>query len=287
MDGLQHMIKSIDYIEEYLNQDLSIQDAANVACMSKFHYQRMFSMLTGVPVSEYIRRRRLTRAAQELAHSNSKVIDVALAYGYETPESFSKAFRKMHGVTPSAVRKNRHLLKAFPRLSFQIQFKGDVEMDYKLVEKEAFSVVGKEIRTTIVDGANHRKIPAFWEESNSNGFVEELAKDCGSMGVIGACMDFDAEQEDLTYVICAEKNRGDIPSQWVEKVIPAATWSVFESVGPMPDAIQKTWERVFSEWFPSTGYEHADGPELEIYATSGDVSADDYRCEVWVPIIKK
>lgn len=287
VEGLQRMTESINYIEKHLVSDLKVDDIATIACMSKFHFQRMFSMLTGVTVAEYIRRRRLTMAAQELTHSNCKVIDVALKYGYETPESFAKAFRKVHGISPSAVRLNSQQLKAFPKLSFQIQLKGDVEMDYKILEKDAFQVVGKGIRTSTVNGENHREIPMFWEESNNNGFVEELEKSCGRMGILGVCMEFDATQEKLTYLIGTERNGQHKPSEWEEKEIPASTWAVFESVGAMPDAMQKTWERIFSEWFPSTGYEHAGGPELEVYFAKGDTTADDYRCEVWIPIVKK
>lgn len=287
MESLERMANSIDFIENNLDNDLKIDQVASISCMSKFHFQRMFSMVTGVTVAEYIRRRRLTLAAQELTHAKSKVIDIALKYGYETPESFSKAFRKLHGISPSIVRQDSQQLKAFPKLSFQIQLKGDVEMDYKIVEKDAFQVIGKGIRTSTVNGENHRKIPKFWDESNSNGFVKELEKDCGSMGIIGACMDFDATQEKLSYLICAEKNGQAIQADWEEKNIPASTWAVFESVGAMPDAMPKTWERIFSEWFPSTGYEHAGGPELEVYPTTGDTTADDYRCEVWIPIVKK
>lgn len=287
MEGLQRMVDGIDFIEKSLEDNFKIADVASAACMSKFHFQRMFSMLTGVTVAEYIRRRRLTMAAQELTHSKRKVIDVALKYGYETPESFSKAFRKIHGLAPSAVNQNSQLLKAYPKLSFQIQLKGDVEMDYKIVEKDEFHVVGKGIRTTTVNGENQRAIPRFWDESNSNGFAKELEKDCSSLGLIGVCMDFDSTQEKLTYFICTEKNRQDLPSDWEEKIIPASTWAVFESIGAMPDAIPKTWDRIFSEWFPSTGYEHAGGPELEVYSKPGSIRSENYCCEVWIPIVKK
>src|SRR5690625_462031 len=173
MDGFKKMVDSIEHIENNLACDLPIEDIAAIACMSKFHFQRMFSMLTGYTVSEYIRNRRITVAAQELVHSKNKVIDVALKYGYETPESFMKAFRRIHGVSPSETRKYSKSLKAYPKLSFQIQLKGDVEMDYKIVEKEAFSVVGKSIRTSTKGGENHQRIAEFWGESKQNGFVKE------------------------------------------------------------------------------------------------------------------
>ncbi|MBP1948569.1 AraC family transcriptional regulator [Virgibacillus litoralis] len=286
MEGLQRMAASINYIEKNLEADLHIEHVAAVACMSKFHFQRMFHMLTGVNVAEYIRKRRLTRAAQELMHSERRVIDVAFKYGYETPESFSKAFRKIHGISPSAVRDQNKQLKAFPRLSFQIQLKGDVEMDYRIVEKEEFTIVGKGIRTTTINGENLRRIPAFWDEVNSNGVSEKLEKSYGAKFIYGACMEFDKEQEKLTYFIGVESGRKS-SSDWEEKVIPASTWAVFPVIGPIPDTIQKVWERIFAEWFPATGYEHAGGPELEVYPIDGDITAEDHHCEIWIPIVKK
>ncbi|WP_164670860.1 AraC family transcriptional regulator [Virgibacillus doumboii] len=287
MEGLQRMTDSIDYIERNLDGELYMEHIAGIACMSKFHYQRMFHMLTGVTVAEYIRKRRITLAAQDLMHSDRKVIDIALKYGYETPEAFSKAFRKIHGVNPSAIHQSGEPLKAFPRLSFQIQLKGDEEMDYRIVEKEAFQVVGKGIRTKTIEGQNHRDIPAFWDESHRNGFAAALEKDCGEMGVLGICMELDIEHEELTYFICSEKSDQHVPESWETKEIPASTWAVFPVIGPIPEAIEKVWERIFAEWFPSTGYEHRNAPEMEVYPSDGNVTAEDHHCEIWVPIVKK
>jgi AraC family transcriptional regulator len=286
MDGFQKMLDSIEHIEDNLDSYLSIQDIAAIACMSKFHFQRMFSMLTGYTVSEYIRNRRITVAAQELAHSKTKVIDVAFKYGYETPESFTKAFRRIHGISPSAARKYGNTLKAYPKLSFQIQMKGDVEMDYKIMEKDAFSVVGKSIRTTTIGGENYRKIADFWVESNQDGFVQKLGGNAGELGLFGICIDFDNTQENLTYLIGAEKNINNLPVDWEEHQIPAAAWVVFPVHGAMPDAMPKVWKRIFSEWFPATGYEHAGGPELEVYPSDADPSSEDYYSEIWMPIKK-
>ncbi|UOQ84393.1 AraC family transcriptional regulator [Gracilibacillus salinarum] len=284
MQGLEKMLESIDYIECHLNEDLLMKDIAAVACMSKFHFQRMFLMLTGYTVSEYIRNRRLTKAAHELVHSKAKVMDVALNYGYESPESFTKAFRKMHGISPSAAKKNPNSLKAYPKLSFQIQLKGDVEMDYKIVEKESFQVVGKSIRTSCVGGENHRNIANFWVESNQNGFTEKLAENGGNLGLLGICLDFDPQQEHITYLIGAEKNIDEFPKDWEERMVPAATWAVFPVHGPMPNAMPKVWERIFSEWFPSTGYQHAGGSEMEVYPSKQDPASEDYYSEIWIPI---
>ncbi|WP_412962975.1 AraC family transcriptional regulator [Metabacillus niabensis] len=280
------MLDSMEYIESNLDNELYIDDIAAIACMSKFHFQRMFNMLTGYTVSEYIRNRRITVAAQELVNTKSKVIDVAMKYGYESPESFSKAFRKIHGISPSDAKKDSQSLKAYPKLSFQIQIKGDVEMDYKIVEKDAFTVVGKSIRTTTIGGENNRKIAAFWEESNQNGFTGDLAKNCGPLRLIGICMEFDKQQEHLTYLICTEKNIDQIPVDWEERQVPSATWAVFPVHGAMPDAMPRVWERIFSEWFPATGYEHAGGPEMEVYLSDADPSSEDYYSEIWIPIKK-
>lgn len=286
MDGLQRMLNSITYIEQNLENDLIIDEIARQACMSRFHFQRMFTMLTGYTVSEYIRNRRITLATQELVNANAKVIDVALKYGYESPESFTKAFRKIHGITPTDAKKQNHSLKAYPKLSFQIQIKGDVEMDYRIVEKEAFAVVGKSIRTSTVDGENNRNIAAFWMESNQNGFADELAQVSGELGLLGVCLDFTNEQEQLTYMIGVEAPCSTIPEDWDEVQIPSATWAVFPVHGAMPNAMPDVWQRIFSEWFPSTGYQHSGGPEMEVYLSDEDPYSESYYSEIWIPVKK-
>ncbi|MGD6816427.1 AraC family transcriptional regulator [Metabacillus sp. 84] len=287
MEALIHMNKSLDYIERHLDDEITMEKAAAIACMSKFHFQRMFLMVTGVTPGDYVRKRRLTIAAQELANSNVKIIDVALKYGYETPESFSKAFKKAHGMSPSEVRKAECVLKAYPRISFQIQLKGAKAMNYRFIEKEAFPVVGKAIKLSTAKSAQQGEISKFWQEANqTNGLNEQLEPLTGSMGFLGICMDFNQEQETMSYMIAAEKPEGFRNSGLEERIIPPRKWTVFESNGPMPHAIQEVWGRIFGEWFPSTGYELAEGPELEVYP-AGDPYSDDYRCEVWIPIIKK
>lgn len=281
---LQRMNECIGYIEENLQQKIEIEKLANLTYSSKFHFQRMFSMMTGVTVAEYIRKRRLTLAAQELSNTEAKVIDVALRYGYETPESFSKAFRRAHGVSPSQVRDQEVSLKAFPRISFQIQLKGEKEMNYKIVEKEGFKVIGVGKRISTSNGENNKEIPKFWEEVNGKGLNREISEAAESNDILGFCMEFDHPNEEFTYFIGAETDEAQ--GTFEVKEIPAATYAVFESIGAMPHAIQNVWQRIYSEWFPSTGYKHCGGPEFELYPP-GDVDSEDYRCEVWIPIMKK
>lgn len=159
-------------------------------------------------------------------------------------------------------------------------------MNYRIVEKEAFEIIGKCKKVTTVDGKNLEMIPKFWEEAHSNGLCEKLYELAGKLGVLGVCMDFEQEKEEFTYVIAVEKPQIEVSGDFIEKEIPAATWAIFEAVGPIPGAIQETWQRIFSEWFPETGYEHANAPELEVYLPGNPMDSD-YKCEVWIPIIKK
>ena len=210
MEMLHRMNDCIQYIEDNLEGEIEMEELARLSLNSKFHFQRLFSLVTGFTVAEYIRRRRLTLAAQELNHANVKVIDVAFRYGYETPESFSKAFRKAHGVSPSHVRESGTPLKAFPRISFQIQLKGEVEMNYRIVEKEAFQVIGKGKRVSTHNGQNLKEIPTFWDEVNTSGLDSEICEAAGHDEMLGICMEFDDPNEEFTYFIGSEK-KSDTP----------------------------------------------------------------------------
>lgn len=285
MEWLKRMVDSVEYIEEHIEEPPDVEKIAKIACSSTFHFQRMFNMLAGITVAEYVRKRKLTLAAQELAATKAKVLDIALKYGYETPESFSKAFRRVQGISPSAAREQGVKLKAQPRISFQISLKGDKEMDYKIVEKPAFKVIGKGIRVTTIEGENMKRIPKFWEECCQNGFHEKLCKIAKGADIFGICMN-DFSNEEFTYIICTEKPKDYSENDLTEVEIPGSTWAVFESIGPMPDSIQKVWGRIFQEWFPATSFEHADAPELEVYP-QGNGDSEDYRCEVWIPVVKK
>lgn len=286
MEWLNRLRNSIEFLEDNMESKFDINAVAKIAMCSKFHFQRMFHMTTGVTVAEYVRRRRITLAAQELTTTNSKVIDVAIKYGYATPEAFSKAFQKIHGVNPSEAKELGIKLKAYPCISFQIQVKGEKAMNYKIVEKEAFKVIGSTKRVSTANYEHLMTIQKFWDESMGNGLCEQLSILAGDLGALGICMDFNDENEEFTYAIAVEKTSEEVPSNLVEKEIPAATWAIFESIGPVTESVKEVWSRIFSEWFPSTGYEHADLPSLEVYPL-GDTTDSNYKCEVWIPIIKK
>ena len=286
------MMNALEYLERNMDGDIDVNEAAGSACMSSFHFQRMFHMLTGVTVADYVRRRRLTLAAQELASTTARVGDVAIKYGYESPEAFSKAFSKAHGIAPSASKRPGVRLKAFPRLSFHISIRGDQDMEYTIAERAAFTVVGRAVRVSCKDGENLKTIPAFWGQVSTDGTIEALktlskgAKITG-LSILGICTEFSGDMQEFTYLVAVETTDRIAPDGFVVKEIGAATWAAFDSVGPMPGAIQSVWQRIFSEFFPSTGFEHAPGlPELEVYG-QGNPYDEDYHCQVWVPIVRK
>jgi AraC family transcriptional regulator len=292
MDWIDRMNAAIRYIEEHLMEDPDPGEAAKQANSSVFHFQRLFHMLSGYTLGEYIRNRRLSMAAHELLTSSLKVIDIALKYGYESPESFTRAYNRLHGISPRDSRKEGSKLKSFAPLSFTLSVKGDTSMDYKIKTLESFTIVGKSIMVKTEGGENFKRIPQFWKECCDDGTVgklEEVGAQYPSGVISGAmaavlCYREEDTEEEWSYLVGAEAP-GNVPGMETV-VIPSQTWAIFESVGPMPGAIQDVWKRIWSEWFPASNYEHAKAPELEVYP-EGDSGSPDYYCEVWIPVVQK
>lgn len=288
MDLLARLNGVIEHLENRLlsGEDFSTEEIARIACIAPQQFFRVFPYIAGVSVHEYVRRRKLTLAAQELLSTGTKIIDIALKYGYESPDSFARAFQAMHGVPPSAARKPGAGLVAFPRLKFYISIKGEVFVNYKLQEKDGFTVAGKKITVSMKDGENNRAIPAFWSKSMEEGWFNTLAEKCRTpLGVMGICANMAGDTFD--YYIAIEKTYVGGDGEGFESLdIPKSTWACFESVGPLPNSIQDVWKYVVNEWFPSSGFRHAGTPDLEVY-TKGDTNGKDYLSYVWVPAIKE
>lgn len=212
MDWLDSMNKAVEYIEDNIIEKLDIEKVAKIALSSPFHFQRMYHVITGVTIAEYVRRRRLTLAAQDII-SGEKIINVAYKYGYETPEAFTKAFRRMYGMSPSAAREPEANLKAYPKLSFHISIKGDKDMNYKIVEKESFRVVGKQTRITMVDGENFEQVPEFWNNCMKDGSYNWICSKVGKLGVLGICKDFG--KDEFNYMIGVEEIKDSIPKGYL------------------------------------------------------------------------
>ncbi|MCX8129749.1 MAG: AraC family transcriptional regulator [Clostridia bacterium] len=284
MEWLDRLNQSISYIEDNLAGAIDFEQAAKIACCSSFHFQRMFSYIANVSLAEYIRRRRMTLAAFELQNSDVKVIDLAFKYGYDSPTSFSRAFQNVHGVPPSVAKSEGVILKAHPRITFLISIKGEVEMNYRIEKKAAFRVVGARKHFDLNVEENFKEVPKFWGETFQNGMIAEIGQLSNQepFGVLGVstCMN----GKDFDYYIAAATDK-PVPENMHEYQVPAATWAIFECIGPMPAALQELQKRIVTEWLPTSGYEYADVPDIEVYP-EGDTSSPNYRCEAWLPVIK-
>ncbi|MDF2612415.1 MAG: ydeE1 [Clostridia bacterium] len=290
MDLLKSMNESLNYIEENLTEDIDFKEVGRLARCSEYHFTRMFSFLAGITLSEYIRRRRLTLAAFELKDSDIKIIDAAIKYGYNSPDSFTRAFQSLHGITPSEARKNGKSLKAYPRMTFQLSIKGGSEMNYRIEEKEAFRVVGIKKRVPIIFNGVNPEIAAMWQSLTSE-MINEFKKISNTepLGLLSASVNFSAtrmeEKGELDHYIGAATTK-ECPNNLAQLEVAASTWAVFEAVGPFPDTLQNVWGRIYSEWFPSSNYEQAEGPEI-LWNESKDVTSPTFRSEIWIPVSKR
>jgi AraC family transcriptional regulator len=291
MEWSERMNAAIGYIEDNLAGDLDYNEAAKKACCSLFHFQRMFMVIIGFTPAEYARRRRLTLAARELTSTNDKVIDIALKYGYDSPDSFTRAFRNVHGITPQAARAPGVKLTAFPRVSFNIMLKGGNDMDYRIIEKPAFDIIGRSRKFRTVNGENFIKIPQFWQEYMKMDEYKTLMDLAGGKpgkvtggSCLGICFDYEGANFDkFSYGIGIEKPAKKSPVKFEVIPVPAAAWAVFDCT---LDNLQDITKRIYSEWFPSTGYEHAPAPEIEVYLP-GDFADTTMKCQIWIPVVKK
>lgn len=290
MDLLEKMNGALLYIEDHLADDLDYKEVARIACCSEYHFKRMFSFLAGVSLSEYIRRRRLTLAAFELNDSNLRIIDVAIKYGYNSPDSFTRAFQSLHGITPSEARNNGQSLKAYPRMTFQLSIKGGNEMNYRIVEKAAFRVVGIMKRVPIVFNGVNPEIASMYQ-SLTGELISQLKQisNVEPMGMLSASTNFSEgrmeEKGELDHYIGVATTQ-PCPDNLAQLEVPASTWAVFEAVGPFPETLQNVWGRIYSEWFPSSNYESAEGPEI-LWNESPDVTSPTFKSEIWIPVLKK
>ncbi|MDF2725807.1 MAG: AraC family transcriptional regulator [Paenibacillus sp.] len=290
MDMLARLNAALSYVEQNLSDKVEFKDAAKIACCSEYHFTRMFAFLAGIPLSEYIRRRRLTLAAQELSHGHSKVVDVALKYGYGSPDSFARAFQQMHGVTPSEARVHGQSLKAFPRMTFQLTIQGGSEMVYRIEQKEAFRIVGICKRVPIQFQGVNPEI-ASMAQSLTPELIQSIKRlsNIQPSGLISASVRFSEgrleEQGELDHYLGAATTL-DAPGGLAQLDVPASSWAVFEAVGPYPSTMQEVWGRIYSEWFPSSEYELGEGPEI-VWNENQQIDSPQYKSEIWIPIKKK
>jgi AraC family transcriptional regulator len=290
LETIKLLNNAIEYIEKNLFTTLDIDEISKVAYSSRYHFQRIFYALTEFTVTEYIRNRRLSLAAEELAATDKKVVDVSLKYGYESPEAFTKAFKRLHGITPSALKKIDGRIKAFPKISFQISIKGECEMIYRIVEKEAFKAFGAGFVTTTVNNVAYTEIPEFINKIFEDGTHDRINKILGhTKGSLLNGFHYDFKEDGTRkYMMGYEMRETEISSEFTILQIPKLTWAVFEGHGTMPDnfIMHDIWKSIYSEWFPSSGFEQVEGPCLEKNFWSDEEFAG-YTCEVWIPVKRK
>lgn len=281
MDWLERMNRALDYIEENLDDEIDYKKLAKIALCSQYHFPRMFSAISGISLSEYIRRRRLTVAAFELQKSDIRIIDLAIKYGYDSSDSFSRAFQKTLGIKPSEARNNGEQLKAYPRISFQLSIKGDTEMEYRIENLDfELRIVGK--GEPVKTSKAFKTIPTLWNTAKKDGFMQKLIDmswenpKCTLESLLGVCgKEAAIMDEEFTYFMGVRYD-GEAPTDMEYIMVSHSTWAVIPN-------IVEAWKRLYSEWLPTSGYELADFPCIECYYPPKHKP----RHELWVPIVSK
>lgn len=277
MNILECYRRGIDYIENHIEENFSLKDVSDYAYLSLSYFQRLFAILSNINVSDYIRSRRLSLAGQELmSNPKVKIIDLAFKYGYQTPESFTRAFRSFHHCLPSQVKSRHCSLSYYPRLEIVITIKGGTVMDYQISEMKAFKILVKV--DEVAAGKGNVECPKLWDEYWRKKYHEKVIPE------IAVCFSMGNEHDTFHYGIgCFIENAKEIPQGFETITIPSQTYAKFKTQGPMPDAIQNLWKLILSEWLPNSNYEIVEAPDFEVYY-AGDNQSASYRSEVWIPI---
>lgn len=280
MEWIERLNEAIGYIEENLAGEIDYEQLGRIACCSSYHFQRMFSYMAGMPLSEYIRRRRMSLAAVDLQGGDAKISDVAAKYGYSSPTAFNRAFQSIHGIAPSAVRAEGVSVKSFPPITFRIIVKGAGEMNYRIETKEAFRITGVSVPLEKEIEKNFAVIPSKWQEISVNGTLQRLIQmmDTEPMGVLGVST-CNGEEAWRYYIAVSSSKEGEGLEEYI---VPAATWAIFPGEGTN-ESIQELERRIVTEWLPTSGYEYADAPDIEVYISPDPQNA---KYEVWIPVVK-
>lgn len=281
MEWVERLNRSIVYIEEHLTGEIDYERLGQIACCSAYHYQRMFTYMAGVTLAEYIRRRKMSLAAVDLQGKNEKIINIAEKYGYRSPTAFNRAFQSIHGIAPSAVKSDGVSIKSFPPITFTIAVKGVEEMNYRIETKDAFRIIGISAPLHKEVEQNFMIVPQMWQDAAMNGTIQKLASlmDVPPMGLLGVSACNDDEQWKYFIAVSSTKNS----SVFEEYTVPASTWAIFPGAG-INQSIQELEQRIITEWLPTSGYEYANAPDIEVYLNSDPQNT---QYEVWIPVRKK
>lgn len=281
MEWIERLNKTISYIEEHLAEEISYDELAHIACCSSYHYQRIFAYMAGIPLSEYIRRRRMSLAAIELQSGNKKIIDIGMKYGYASPTAFNRAFQSVHGIAPSIAKKGGTTIKSYPPISFKLTVKGVEELSYRIETKDSFRIVGVSFPLDKEIENNFIAVPQMWQNAAINGTFEKITPLMNNqpMGVLGVSVC--NNKEEWQYFIAVSSSI-DTDNSLDEYIIPACTWAIFSGIGT-GISIQELERRIITEWLPTSGYEYDNAPDMEVYLNP---DPNNMQYEAWIPIKK-
>jgi AraC family transcriptional regulator len=282
---LDRLNEAMDHIERHLDRRIDIADLARIAATSEYHFRRMFSALAGLPLSEYIRRRRLTVAGAEVLAGEPTLLEIAVRYGYGSGEAFARAFRGLHGVGPGEARRTGAALRSQPRMSFRLIVEGSSTMRYRVMEKPEFHVAGRKARVPLVHEGMNPAIADFIRGIDKETLrrIESLS-DQEPEGIVSVSDDLDpsrAEGTELDYYHAVVSSTAG-PDDLDTLTVPAGAWAVFDSSGPFPQTLQHLWRDVFTQWFPSNPYRSRPGPEILSTRLSSDAAQAD--AQLWIPV---
>ncbi|MDI6553318.1 AraC family transcriptional regulator [Leuconostoc falkenbergense] len=283
MTDLQRLNQAINFLEAHLTDDIDYDKVAKITLTSKYHFSRMFTFLSGMTLTEYLRNRRLSLAAQDLIHEKVTILTIATRYGYDSADSFSRAFKQFHSFLPSKIGKHLHEIKSFSKITFQLTIKGGSTMNYRLVtQKPKFMLAGfqKEV-PLIAKGINYDVQSMAIEFMTPEAIVDlKSISNIEPSGIISASTNF-TDDGNLEHWIGVATTKTQ--QKYDQLIINNDSWVVFEAVGKFPQALQEVWTSIFSEWFPDSSYELDDGPILVWYGGQ-DMSVENYKTEIWLPV---
>ncbi|GAA3208205.1 GyrI-like domain-containing protein [Dactylosporangium siamense] len=282
---LDRLNAAMEHIERHLDGEIDLADLTKIVVTSEYHLRRLFASLAGMPLSEYVRRRRMTVAGAEVLAGRETLLDIAVRYGYSSGEAFARAFRAVHGVGPGEARRAGAALHSQPRMSFRLVVEGSSSMRYQIVHRDEFRVVGRKARVPLVHEGMNPAIAAFIRGIGREELQRiEALSDAEPGGIISASVNIAegrAEGTELDYhhgVATTGAAPADLDSLDVDK----GTWAVFDSYGPFPQALQHLWRDVFTEWFPSNPYQSRPGPEILRVRLNG--GATEAEAQLWIPV---
>ena len=275
MNYINEIQKAIDYIEDNLDKDINFEIVAKEVGMSAFYFHRIFTAIIGISPTAYIRNRRLTVAAQEISKNNENILDIALKYGFESHEAFSRAFKNFHGVVPKLAKKDGNEFKNFSKANIDIEVNTNNILNYRIESKEVIKVLAFLRKFNI---ENKDEIPKYWKELKESGTLEKISNNY-KKDLLGICIGTQSDFE-YKYGIGIEQTEDietNIEMETIE--IPKSTWVVFKCEGQDEKNINELWTRIYKEFFITSSYKQSMDIDFELY--------DDKNTEIWIPISKE